>query len=667
MRRRRWNRAGEHPALRAFRAIEDAYYRVTARRRARVVARVRAALGRHLVPNHQVLRDFDTYQHTYGPTSMQNIAAGQGVRYLMPWEWVTHAFRSAWIFEFMVSQWICLCWPSWSHRWTLVPLALGMTGWRQHWAAQEAQAWVPRYLAPMVGSVPRVESVAVNRRGVGWWRVGWWQWRPDPVPAVAVDLTPLVVGAVLVLALAWPSVATAGVSFAALSANTVWEIRTTGAATNGGAFVTGASGTDWSQQNTAQYAVTDGVTNGTTTITSASANFGTDVVGNIMYVTGGTGSITADWYQITARTNSTTITVDRSTGLTTGTGVTLNIGGALTDPAIVASKVVATNTVWIKSGTYSVTSSSANVSGGCVSQTGVATYMEGYNSTRGDFGTAPTMQASGISTATLWTIAASDSSARNIAFDGNSLTSLRGFSSTVRSTITALSALNCTNSGFNWGGTVAMTLRATGCTTTGAGILISNTPTVLGSVAHDNTVHGFSLTGAGFCTRCIADTNTGASSDGFSLGVGGTAMSSSTAYGNGRDGIRFAGNSGVGAVSLCEGNGGYGFNNTGVANVTLTHCGGYNNTSGNTNGTFVLNRSFVTGSASFFTDAAGGDFSLNTTAGGGAAARAAGIPGVFPGISTTGHLDIGAAQHADPASSGGGIPVIGGNIIRVAS
>ena len=90
----------------------------------------------------------------------------------------------------------------------------------------------------------------------------------------------------------------------ALAAACVWEVRTTGASTNGGGFKTGASGTDWSQQATAQYAVADGVTNGTTTITSATANFGTDVVGNLIYVSGGTGSITADWYEITATTSS---------------------------------------------------------------------------------------------------------------------------------------------------------------------------------------------------------------------------------------------------------------------------------------------------------------------------------------------------------------------------
>jgi hypothetical protein len=43
----------------------------------------------------------------------------------------------------------------------------------------------------------------------------------------------------------------------ALSSATVLEVRTTGVDTNGGGFVTGATGTDFSQQNAAQYSGTN--------------------------------------------------------------------------------------------------------------------------------------------------------------------------------------------------------------------------------------------------------------------------------------------------------------------------------------------------------------------------------------------------------------------------
>src|SRR5918993_643506 len=55
---------------------------------------------------------------------------------------------------------------------------------------------------------------------------------------------------------------------------------------NGGGFVAGATGTDYSQQDAPQVAVTDAVANGTTTITSDAAAFATTHVGNIIYLAG---------------------------------------------------------------------------------------------------------------------------------------------------------------------------------------------------------------------------------------------------------------------------------------------------------------------------------------------------------------------------------------------
>ena len=150
----------------------------------------------------------------------------------------------------------------------------------------------------------------------------------------------------------------------ALSASSVWEVRTTGSDTNGGGFVTGASGTDYTQQNAAQYSLTNGVTNGTTTIATISA--AAVMIGNIAYVQGGTGSVVAGWYQITGASAGVSITVDRSTGLSAGTGVTINIGGALASPGQSGALLVAGNLIWVKSGTYPITSASTNISGGCM-------------------------------------------------------------------------------------------------------------------------------------------------------------------------------------------------------------------------------------------------------------------------------------------------------------
>ena len=71
-------------------------------------------------------------------------------------------------------------------------------------------------------------------------------------------------------------------------ATTVWEVRpTVGSDSNGGGFVPGASGTDWSQQNSPQYALT-GIASSGSGNTVLSALAAADMVGNIAQCTGGT-------------------------------------------------------------------------------------------------------------------------------------------------------------------------------------------------------------------------------------------------------------------------------------------------------------------------------------------------------------------------------------------
>jgi len=143
----------------------------------------------------------------------------------------------------------------------------------------------------------------------------------------------------------------------ALSLNTVWEVQTGGNDTNGGGFVTGASGSDWSQVagkrtggDVTDISTTDGVANGTTTFTSATANFDTTIVGNIIYLQGGTGAIAATRRQVTARASTTSITLDAS--VAASTGMTLNIGGALLSPGIASLfATILGMYVYIKAGT----------------------------------------------------------------------------------------------------------------------------------------------------------------------------------------------------------------------------------------------------------------------------------------------------------------------------
>jgi len=125
------------------------------------------------------------------------------------------------------------------------------------------------------------------------------------------------------------------------------------------------------------------------------------------------------------------------------------------------------------------------------------------------------------------------------------------------------------------------------------------------------------------------------------------------AYGNGRDGFRLGDGPAFFENCIAESNTGIGFDNVNNSAVELMHCAAFSNTGGNTalgTGFAVTSTAFVTGTGSFFTNAAGQDFSLNATAGAGAAARAVGYPGVLP-VGGTGYHDIGALQHED---AGGG-------------
>ena len=440
----------------------------------------------------------------------------------------------------------------------------------------------------------------------------------------------------------------------ALAAASVFEVRSAGTDTNGGGFVTGAAGTDYSQQDAkntvgADISTTDAVANGTTTITSATGNFGTTIVGNIIYLQGGTGSLAAGWYQVTARASTTSITVDRT--VAAGTGITMNIGGALKSlGGAGVPTLVAGNKIYVKNdGAYSVTSASTNVAGGCLSKA-LAIYIEGYNSARGDMGSPPVFTASGINTFTFCTVNGSGAMVSNVSFDGASLTSSRGF--LTRGIGYKLSAINCTNTAF----AMSTDVIYERCYSSGGSGVAFDGGFCIDCVCTNNAGIGFSGLASSIYIRCISYANTGATGWGFRSATLGCIYINCVAYGNAKDGFNvLTQNNFLFVNCIAEGNTENGFE---IVNIqaALVNCAGYNNTSGNTSlGTNVgvQNLGFVTGSATFFTNAGTGDFSLNNTAGGGAVARAAGYPGIFPGGLTTGYEDIGAAQVQATASAGG--------------
>jgi hypothetical protein len=448
-----------------------------------------------------------------------------------------------------------------------------------------------------------------------------------------------------------------------LPAATVWEVRSSGSDTLcSGGFVNGASGTDYSQQAAAQYNAADLAVDATlnTKVTSASHNFVAADVGNILRITAGAGWTTGFYQIVSVAANAATL--DRSPAATSTTGGTYYVGGAFASPGQAGAAHVGGNYLYVKSGTYTITSASNNVAGGCVSLTaGVTanqTRLIGYGSSRGDNGAKPLLQASGIATFTMITTAAG-CRVDNLSLDGALLTSSRGINiSTSGGEAYRCKIANCTNSAIVGNSSCLCVLcEATGCSTQP----VYSGGAFFACTAHDNTVTAFSISGFSQCAiACIAANNTGAGSIGFN-GMNNGFVIDCVAYGNGSHGFSFTAtvNSNTAANCLAVNNGGFGFNSATYDCGFLYNCAGFNNTSGNVaSGIPAANQiGFITLTGDPFANAAGNDFSLNSTAGAGAACRAAGIPGStatlqLPGLSTLSYPDVGAAQHADPVSGG---------------
>ncbi len=176
---------------------------------------------------------------------------------------------------------------------------------------------------------------------------------------------------------------------AALSSVTVWEVRNAGNNNNGGGVNSSTVVVDYSIQNAAQYAPTDlAAAGGSGIVTSATAGFTANMVGNIMHITTtGTGAhFVIGFYEITGFTNATTVTLDHDP-TTGGAGVagTCAVGGALASIGSIGSGTaglgaVAGNLICVKADSaYSKAASDT------FSVAGTATNpirIEGYSSTR---------------------------------------------------------------------------------------------------------------------------------------------------------------------------------------------------------------------------------------------------------------------------------------------
>jgi hypothetical protein len=462
-------------------------------------------------------------------------------------------------------------------------------------------------------------------------------------------------------------------SFGAITANTIWEVRTTGTATNGGGFdatISGA-GTDMSQFNnknaagctacqstTVNISTTDFVTTNTTTVTSATANFSSALIGNTIYLSG-TG-VTTGWYQVTAVASALSITVDRATGSTGGTAETGNIGGALRN-MLDAANYTAGNIIYVKAtATYTISASMAFTTTTTPGASGAPITFVGYNAVRSDYGQV-TIQETAIS---LTAFSGNGTFLRFLDFivDCNSETGSIGFGLTGEANIVSnIEVKNCKGTSISVTATQnifknfwvhGMTACTTGAVDVSAvgvslefgringnsciGLIDSATSTTAGShylylISDDNTSHGFEKTSTSFAVfiGCVA-------------------------YDNGGHGLLITAAGGVNAITVLNSifvdNSGYGIASQTTswayfgAWVDMNYNGYYNNMSGPL---FQLPQGLndvtsLTGVP--FVNASAGNFALNNTPGQGALLRAAGFPGALLS-GGTGYVDIGTLQH----------------------
>ena len=178
----------------------------------------------------------------------------------------------------------------------------------------------------------------------------------------------------------------------AISANAVWNLRSSATGTagkNGGFFVTGASGTNYSLQDGAQYPliVVTSVVAGNVILTASAAD---DMVGNGLFVVSGTNFTINSWFEITSVVPGVSITVSTNatgTAICTGAGPNgvINIGGAnhlnstLSDDMFEAA--TAGNVYYIKSGSYTVGETISLTRDGTTS---APIKVKGYTETHGD-------------------------------------------------------------------------------------------------------------------------------------------------------------------------------------------------------------------------------------------------------------------------------------------
>jgi hypothetical protein len=436
----------------------------------------------------------------------------------------------------------------------------------------------------------------------------------------------------------------------AISATAVWELRATGAANNGAGYDAGIAGatTDYSLQDAAQLTLTDlACVTGTATLTSVTGGFTDAMIGNAIAIDGGT-NFTKGYYFITARTDTSTVTLDRTpVGGSNGSSGTGKVGGAATalksSNLDLAAALIGGNQVWIKNGTYSTfISASDTVASGTAT---ALIKLDGYNSTRGDNPTGtnrPLLQYSGTFGFTIGT----NNQLANLIFSAT-----RNGGTIFTATLNGTRAFNCKFVNAGTATSVACTVNGMTCIrcefqAVNGNAISTSTATLVGCYIHDST-NGIVGTGAITVDNCIVDTCATAGID--ISGGGPTSILNSTIYGCGT-GIT------VGTTL-----------NTRLVNTIISGCTGgwastnsspgylyndfncWNNGAGD-GANLVKGANDITGDP-LLNDPANGDFTLRSTS---PALGVGAANGAVTGASGAYKWNIGADQDDNTAAGGGG-------------
>ncbi len=466
-----------------------------------------------------------------------------------------------------------------------------------------------------------------------------------------------------------------------ISPTAVWEVRTTGSDANGGAFRAGATGIDYSQQNTPQVIFSDLVigTN-TTELTSAANPFTAAHVGNVINVTASTG-FAAGRYEIMS-VSAGVATMDRpvaSVVNTPATGGSGRLGGCLLTLPALTSAMAASNRAFVRAGNYPITATALFVASHTPSAAAPPTTVSGYYQTRGDLypgspdnANRPTLTVNAAIASVISGVTSSGLLIQNLQLVAGSSNSssfiiLGTNSAVVNVRMSGFSGRGISAAGS--GGRVQHCEFVNGTAASGsAAIHGTNTNlTVFNSHVRNCSGGGMFFGGVGAVVdACVVVNNPGANTDGISF-AGGGILTRSLIHGNGRDGVRHTGMANGASLTLgniFSENGGYGLNSTGAFPAQpmydgnayyLNALGARNNvddtTAVATNGVGAYtNVRDVVLTASPFTDKTAGDWSLNNTPGGGAALRGTATPSSWPGLAVTGYPDFGPIQQQRSSS-----------------